>query len=291
MRATIEAFIVVVTFTILAAVCSPLSSSMSVDDLQFTVYLCNGDNEQINTITDEDTIITFDTETDATGTKYYMSSATVIKIAPASLYIESDSGTYNSFVTITGLKSYLAESGIRMTITNGDQHYSADLTKDNQFTSYFNNSDAYAVLDCNKPYSISMTTLGAIETTVPPEDITDISFTFTVHMAKGNHQVMFISQDEVVDAYKVMDGYKIDKLPSVSRTGYELKGWFLPDGREVTEEFVVTEDDADIIATAEWEKKDGLPIAIIIVISITAVSAIAGTTFFVIRKRRGDPAE
>jgi uncharacterized repeat protein (TIGR02543 family) len=178
-----------------------------------------------------------------------------------------------------------------MTITNGDQHYSADITKDNQFTSYFYNSAAYAVLDCNKPYSISMTTLGAVETTVPPEDINDITFTFTVHMAKGNHQIMFVSQDEVVEAYKVMDGYVIDKLPSVSRTGYDLKGWFLPDGREVTEGFVVTENDGDIIATAEWEENSALTVGLPMLAITIAEVLVGALALFLIMKKKGNSKE
>lgn len=263
-------------------------SAGSDDKFSFKVTLTDEDNKEIETSL-ENITITFDTVTTCDYVKYYMRVSTQITIPPTNLVVKSDSGTFNSFVTITGLKSYLAESGIRMTISNGDQQYSADLTNDNHFTSYFNNSDAYAVLECNKPYSISMTTLGTIETTVPPEDIAGISFTFTVHMAKGNHQVMFISQDEVVDAYKAMDGYVIDKLPSVSRAGYDFKGWFLPDGREVTEGFVITENDADIIATAEWEQKEGLPIAIIVTGSIIGLLVIGGAVFFVIKKRRGTP--
>ena len=282
------AFVAIIMIIAMMSSFSPSSYALSTEDLQFEVILQDGSGSKIDNEYLE-TTVSFDTVTDCTTIRYYLRTATIITIPPTNILIESDSGTFNSFVTITGLKSYLAESGIRMTISNGDQQYSADLTNDNKFTSYFNNSDAYAVLECNKPYSISMTTLGSIETTVPPEDINDISFTFTVHMAKGNHQVMFISQDEVVDAYKAMDGYVIDKLPSVSRAGYDFKGWFLPDGREVTEGFVITENDADIIATAEWEQKEGLPIAIIVTGSIIGLLVIGGAVFFVIKKRRGTP--
>ena len=282
--------ITIITAIVILSSVSPSSSALTVDDLQYEVVLQDESGAKI----DDgymNTKVMFDTSTDSISTKYYLRTATTLTIPPTNLYIQSDSGTFNSFVTITGLKSYLADSGIRMTITNGDQHYSADLTKENKYTSYFNNADAYAVLDCNKPYSISMTTLGAVETTVPPEDINDITFTFTVHMAKGNHQVMFISQDDVVEAYKVMDGYVIDKLPSISRTGYDLVGWFLPDGREVTEGFVITENDADIIATAEWKENDALTFGLPVVGIIIGELLVGMFIFFLIKKRRGNSGE
>ena len=211
-----------------------------------------------------DVKIFFDTHDTPNGTIYKLKAMLSIKTVPANIIISASGGLFKLAVSASGVGSFLEETGMRITINNGDDTYNADLKKNNNFSAEFRNGGNIAALDPNVNYAVSVTLIDSYESTVPPESVKDIRITFQAIASDGFHQVMFISQDETVESYMAFDNYVIEEVPSVSRSGYSFKGWYTLDGKEITNGYVISPNDGDIIAYAEWEKNENsiLPIAL-----------------------------
>lgn len=201
---------------------------------------------------------TCNTVTTISGTVFYLQAHRAISISSVNLLIESDTGEFNSYVTIEGLSSYLAESGIRVELSYDEQLFHADLTSTNNYKSYFiDQYESRAVLEPNIKYPITVRPLNDVSSTVVPETVSDVVMEFTVHMKDGFHQIVFISDGEIVSSYKLLDGQAILPLPVIERDGYTLDGWFTQDGKQIVEGYVVTSEDQDIISYAKWTPNGG----------------------------------
>ena len=211
-----------------------------------------------------DVVVFFDTYDTGYGTIFKLKAMLSIRTIPANLVINASGGLFKLAVSASGMGSFLDETGMRITINNGEDTYNADLRKNNNFSAEFRNGGNIAALDPNVNYSVSVCLIDSYESTVPPESVKDIKITFQAIASDGFHQVMFISQDEAVESYMAFDNYVIEEVPSVSRSGYSFKGWYTLDGKEITNGYVISPNDGDIIAYAEWEKNENsiLPIAL-----------------------------
>ena len=277
---------VLVFFTPALAGCSDADS----DDISyFDVKIVNNDGTEAEGILGHS--YTVDTVTDITGTTFILRANISLQAKPANLLIESPEGTFNCYVTVTGLSSYLEEAGIRVQLTDGEKTYNSDNSKATQFVStYFTDeNDSRAVLKPNVMYPLSIMTLDDVEHEAPPEKIEKVVVEFTAHLKEGMHQIAFFSEGEMVDAYKLADGQAIRPLPPApERSGYDFGGWFTKDGRAITEGYVVTEDDGDIIGYAKWTatpvSSDSFNWLILVIIGAVVVSMIIA---FLLVKRRG----
>lgn len=232
-----------------------------------------------------DVVIFFDTYNTPHGNIYKLKAMLSIRTIPANLIVEASGGLFKLGVIVNGADSFLKDTGMRITITNGEDSYSADLRDSNNFASEFRNGDNLAVLDPNINYSVSVSLIDSYESTVPPESVKDIKITFQATASEGYHQVIFISQDDTVESYMAFDGYVIEKTPSVSRQGYTFKGWFTPDGREISDGYVISPYDGDIIAIAEWEKNESSNIGLYVGIG-GGSALLVGLLLLVLLKRK-----
>ena len=229
-----------------------MAPTTSATDIEyFTINLVDDEGKDAPNVLEPS--YTCDTVTTIAGTTYYLQAHRAISVSSVNLLIESDSGEFNSYVTIYGLSSYLAGSGIRVELSYNEQTFHADLTADNTFTSYFiDQYDTRAILEPNIKYHITVRPLEDLSSNIPPETVEDVIMEFTAHMKDGFHQIVFISEGEIVSSYKLLDGQAILPLPAVERDGYTLDGWFTKDGKQIVEGYVVTADDQDIISYAKW---------------------------------------
>lgn len=211
-----------------------------------------------------------------------------LDLVPANVVIKSDSGRYNVSVRFDGLEQWLQDAVMDVTLTSGEKVFHALInSRDNH---YFLDGEALASFEPGKQYGLAITTTQGIISDIAPEDIHDIRITFNANLESGYHQVVFISEGEIIDTYVLPDNATISEIPSVSRSGYSFQGWFTPDGKEVTEGYVISPDEGDIIATAKWEA-DGSGGPNIIPITIGGVSLLllaTGFIIFFIKRRKED---
>ena len=208
--ASIVALVIALTLT---PILCDYSSADSPDISYFDVKIVNNDGTEAEGILAHS--YTVDTVTDITGTTFILRANISLQAKPANLLIESPEGTFNCYVTVTGLSSYLEDTGIRVQLKDEEKVYNSDNSKATQFVSnYFTDeNDSRAVLKPNVMYPMSIMTLDDVEHEAPPEKIEKVVIEFTAHLKEGMHQVAFFSEGEMVDAYKLADGQAIHPLP------------------------------------------------------------------------------
>lgn len=286
--------VVVAVGIVLALLLLPLSSEVAygekIED-SFSVKLTDADgNDLSDPLFGGSVVVYFDTYDSPDGTIYRLKAMLSIKTIPANLVINASGGLFRLAVSISGIESFLAETGMRITISNEDGTYEADLLSSNNYSNEFKNGANIAALDPNVNYSISVNLIDGYESAVPPESVSNIKITFQAIASDGFHQVMFISEDETVESYMAFDNYVIEKTPSVSRSGYTFKGWFTPDGREITDGYVISPNEGDIIAFAEWEKNDSNTIIYLAIGGGAGLLAV-GLLLFLLKRRNSGEAE
>ena len=231
----------------------------------FSLKLTDSDgNDLSDPLFGGDVTFFFDTYDIKHVTIYKLNAMISIRTVPANLIIHASGGLFRLAVSAKGMDSFIGQTGMRITITNEDNTFNADLTGENKYSTEFKNGENIAALDPNTNYAVSICLIDGYESTVPPESVTDVKITFQAIASDGFHQVMFISQDDVVESYMAFDNYVIEEVPSISRSGYSFKGWYTLDGKEINNGYVISPNDGDIIAYAEWEKNENsiLPIAL-----------------------------
>lgn len=266
----------------------------------FSIELKDEDNNSLEDPLFGNVIFYFDTYTDTHGTMYKMKAMQTIELVPSKLMITSEGGLFEVYVDIVGLKDYLASSGLRFTLSSTEETFHADLRSSNNYACAFKDeSNNIARFSPNVGYVLGASTLDNVDTPIAPQTITNIAITFRANVTDGFHQVTFISQTstndrEIIESYTVPDNYKIEEVPTVTRSGYNFKGWFTLDKEKIEPGFVVTSEMTDIIAYAEWDEipasesgggGDQFPYLIIAIIA----GCIIGTLLivFLFRKRRG----
>lgn len=257
-RAKTKMTIAVCIMSVMCIVCTLIDESKadSPDISYFDVKIVDNEGHDSPNILSHRYVV--DTITDNTGTTYILRAQISLQASPANVFIESDEGTFNCYVRVTGLSSSLKESGIRIQLTDGENEYKADLKQQNEFVSYLEGEgDSKMTLQPNTMYPMYIMTLEEASQQIPPEDVEDVVIEITAHLKDGMHQVAFFSEGEMVDAYKLADGQSIRPLPTVERDGYTFDGWFMQNGTPVEEGYVVTEQDGDIIAYARWTPVPG----------------------------------
>ena len=254
----------------------------------FSLRLTDSDgNDLSDPLFGGEVVIYFDTIDTPNGIIYRLKAMLSIKTIPANLLISAPAGTFKMAASATGFESFLEDTGMRITISDGEKDYSADLLKVNNYSSDFKEGTITGAFDPNINYAVSVNLINEYESPIPPEAVNDISLTFQASVAGGIHQVAFISEGEVVKSYLAFDGDVISDIPSVSRSGYSLQGWFTPDGREITEGYVISPDEGDIVAIASWEEKSSNT-AIYVAIGGGSGLLIAALLLLLLLKRRNE---
>ena len=279
--------VVAILFTVNVTVISDCSNAESIED-SFSLKLTDSEgNDLSNPLFGGDVTIFFDTYDTPNGTIYKLKAMLSIRTIPANLIIKASGGLFKLAVSAQGMGSFLTETGMRITITNDDNTYNADLRNSNNYSDEFRHDSNIAALDPNVNYSVSVSLIDGYESSIPPESVSNIKITFQAIASDGFHQVMFISQDETVESYMAFDNYVIEKVPDVSRSGYSFQGWFTPDGRQITDGYVISPNEGDIIAYAEWEKNESNNTIIYVGIGGGA-AAIAGLLLLLLLKKKRD---
>ena len=252
----------------------------------FSLKLTDSEGNDLSDPLFGDVTIFFDTINTHNLTIFKLKAMLAIKTIPAYLKVTSTGGLFKMTVSAEGAGSFLDDTGMRITITDSTNTFTADLTKNGGYLAEFKNGANVAALDPNVNYSVSANLINEYNSQVTPESVNNIKFTFQAIASEGFHQVIFMSQDDVVESYVAFDNYVINEVPSVSRSGYTFKGWFTPDGKEVTAGQVITSDDGDIIAIAKWEENEN---NIIVYIGVGGgVSAAAVLLLLLLKRRKSD---
>ena len=234
--------VILTLVALLTIIVSPVSHAEPSNISYFDVKIVDNEGQESTNILSHCYVV--DTITDITGTTYILRAQVSLQASPANILIESDEGTFNCYVRVTGLSSYLQEAGMRIQLTDGENEYNADLRQENEFISYLkDDGNSNMVLQPNTMYPMYIMTLDDVEHQAPPETVENVVIEITAHLKDGMHQVAFFSEGEMVDAYKLADGQSIRPLPTVERDGYTFDGWFMQNGTPVEEGYVVTEQD------------------------------------------------
>lgn len=255
---------------------------------QFTLKLLDSDGHDLSDpLFGGEVIIYFDTISTDNGVIYKLKAMLSIKTIPANLVIESTGGLFTLSAKVSGIDSFLNDTGMRITIVNSEDAYCVDLTKSNNFSDDFKHGSNLAALGPNTYYAVSFNLIDGYDSTVAPEDVKDITITFQATASEGFHQVMFISQDETIESYMAFDNYVIEEVPSVSRSGYSFLGWQTPDGKEIAPGYVISSNDGDIIAYAQWEKNESNSYLIpVIGGTMGLLAVVAAIVVFALKKKK-----
>ena len=255
----------------------------------FSIKLTDSEGNDLSDPLFGDVTIFFDTYTTEYGTIYKLKAMLSIKTVPANILITSTGGLFKLAVAATGVEgSLVEETGLRFTLTNGEDTFNADLKKSNNYSTDFRNGANIATLNPNVNYGVSASLIEGYDSTVEPGDMKNAKITFQAIVADGMHQVMFISEENTIESYMAFDNYVIEKVPTVSRGGYTFKGWFTPDGREIADGYVISKNEGDILAFAQWEKNDD---SMMLYLGIGGSSIAALLLLLLFLKRRKDDAE
>ena len=280
-------YIAIIVFMTIPVVFLPLQipgSNAESAQNAFELKLLNETNNDLTDPLFSNVSYHFDTICNSNGTIYRMKAMFTLDIVPARLVIISEAGLYNVDMKITGLTSWAAGASLKFTLTSDDNTYSAILTQGNNFNQSFKDEDGLAKIQPNEEFVISACVIeNNVETTVPPESLTDIEITFEANLSDGSHQVMFISEGEILQSYIVPDDYMIQTVPTPNdRTDYAFINWSTEDGRVISPGFTVTSNDGDIIAYAKWDYIGADPTSTVYPIVSIIVAAIIATLLLVI---------
>ena len=284
-----SARLIVITFAFLLtmSVMLPVSDDSrgaSFED-SFSLKLMDSEGRDLSDPLFGNVTIFFDTIDTEHGTIYKLKAMLSIRTIPANLLITSSGGLFRLAVTASGLGSFIDSTGMRITITDSSNVFTADLKSESGYSAEFKNGANTAALDPNVNYSVSISLIDGYDSLVPPESISSIKITFQAIASEGFHQVMFISQDETIESYMAFDNYVIEEVPSVSRSGYAFKGWYTADGKEITDGYIISKDDGDIIAFANWEKEEGSGIMLYIA-GGGGAAGLAALLLFALKKKK-----
>ena len=223
--------------------------SASQDDGKFSIDLIDDDGNVITGNLTGGSPLSFDTDSDHNGTRYRLKTSAVIDTVPANLMIKAQNGRYSVSVTASDMSFFLLDSGLRISFGSG---YTAELDRSNEFRSDVLTAGKDAVFEPNVMYPIAMSTIHGVDTLIEPGTAESVTFTFTATVSEGYHHITFMSCDRVVDTRILKDGDTV-VLPSLRGSIiYEVGGWYTSDGTELKNGHILTQDDGDIIATAEW---------------------------------------
>lgn len=251
----------------------------------FSLTLLDSNGNDLSDPLFGDVTVFFDTLNINNYTVFKLKAMLAIKTIPAHLMISSSGGLFKATVKIEGINSFLNDTGIRISLSNSTDTFVADVIKDNTFVEFKNGSNI-ATLDPNTNYAVSVNLINGYDSSTAPESINNIKITFQAIASEGFHQVVFISQDKTIESFMAFDNYVINEVPSVSRHGYSFLGWFTPDGKEITDGYVISPNDGDIIAIAEWEKEEGSNI--ILYVGVAGGICAAFLLLLLLLKRRKD---
>ena len=256
-------------------------------DGNFSIDILDGNKKKIETIID-DAAIYYDTETCASKTIFRMKSTCTIDTIPSYIYISSNSGLFNVEVSTDGLNSYLKESGLEMTLKSETETFVNHIDPLTNTPDFFMFNDDKAELSPNTMYRISISTWReATPSEIVPEDMDNVTITFTASIAKGFHQVTFFNDGEALLSYKVRDGEAITQFPTnLTHANGTFKGWFTPEGVQIYDGYIVTPEDQDIIANATWEESNNTLLYIILGLIVTGIAASAFIVFM--KKKKGN---
>lgn len=268
------------------------SADDSIVHNSFELKLFNDSNDDLTDPLFSNVTYYYDTYTNAQGTIYKMKARFTLNIVPSKLMITSNDGEYSISVKVDGLTSWAGDAGLKIGLNSDDTELNAYLTNNNGFSMTFkDNNNMNARVQPNICYTLSASTIYEdVETTVEPETIENISITFEATLSDGLHQIIYISQGQTIETYKVTDGYVIESVPQPDeRTDYLFGGWFTENGREVSPGFTVTSEDGDIISYAKWDYigvEPSIPIIPIIGIIVGAIIAAIVIAIVIYKRKR-----
>ena len=277
---------ILIVLVITSIIPSTFTSAESQEEA-FSLKLTDANGNDLRDPLFGDVTIYFDTYDTPEGTIYKLKAMLSIKTIPANIRITSTGGLFKLSVSATGAGSFLEETGMRFTVIGGDDSLSADLRKENQYSDEFKNGANSVIIQPNLDYAVSANLIDEYESVVVPESVNNIKITFQAEATDGFHEVAFISEGQIIESYLVFDNGIIDHVPQVSRNGYSFKGWFTPDGREITAGYVISPNEGDIIAVAEWEYIGNNNMIYIAGVGGGAAAA-ALLLLLLLKKRKGD---
>ena len=258
----------------------------------YDIYLTDDNGNELTDPLFNNVVFYFDTYTHPDSTvEYRLIAMVTIQTVPANVYIQSNGGQFEIDVDIEGLTSFLADTGIIITLQSGDDKYDAKLNSTNSYHSKFKDGIGSALFDPNTYYKLSITTDDAFSSDIPPQSIQNIEITFHAVTAQGYHLVAFESQGELIESYVAPDNYVIDELPSISRSGYSLEGWYTDQGVKVEEGYQISPEEGDIYAKARWEESNSFNIIPIIIGSGIGLTAVAGIILFAVKRKKEQAPE
>lgn len=261
---------------------------------QFSLLLTDENGNDLSDPIFGKVIVYFDSFDSQYGTIYKLKAMISIQKIPGYVTIKSDiDGLFKLSTSAVNMDSFLTETGMRITITSDDDIYHADLRSSNNYSAdYKADTDTIASLEPNVKYHVSVSLLDEYESSVAPENVENITITFQATIADGFHQVAFISEGSTIESYMAPDGYVIEHVPEISRSGYSFKGWFTPDRKEVTDGYTISSNEGDIFAYAEWEpNSEDFPIAIAIVGGIITALVVASIIILALKKKKNGATE
>ena len=245
----------VALLTILAPMVTADVSSAEPD---FEIYIVDVNGNAITTPLISNSMIPFNTETTPSGVRYVLETGVPIDSQPAYFVIRSSEDLehhlFRVSVKMEGLASWMDYYGIRVC---SDDNSTADLRIGNSYDAVFLENERVKTFEFNKMYGISFATLSGSQSMTVPGSMGGIKITLTAEIIPGCHNIYLISDHEtgepkVIEKRALYEYEPLGPLPQLEYEGNTFEGWYDSNGKEVTENTLVSELPSDNI-TAKWE--------------------------------------
>ena len=240
----------VILFSVILSDCSSADG-----DERFRVDLENADGGPLTGPIIDDAYFSFDTMTRPDGVYYELDSGVPIDSTPAYFTVRAVPGADRILYRITvGMENasgtWMEHYGIRV-LTDGGCY--ADLTKENNFQSYFLKNGEITAFGCDTRYSISLVTIGGSQKDVVPGHIENIRIFVEATPTPGYHEIEFVTLGEVIETRYLKDTDELGPLPVPERSGFFFEGWYDSEGTRVNARTVVSEMSSDVLE-AKWSE-------------------------------------
>jgi len=247
----------VALLTILAPIVYADASSAE-PDFEFDIYLVDAKGNVITSPLISDYQFQFSTLTTPEGTKYILETGVPIDSQPAFFVIKSDQDLghklFRVSVKMEGLAAWMDYYGIRAC---SDDNSTADLRIGNSYDAAFMENGKVKPFEFDTMYALSFATLDGAQSETVPGSMGDIRITLTAEIIPGCHNIFFYSDHEtgvpkVIEKRALYENEPLGPLPQLVYEGNTFEGWLDSNGKEVTENTLVSELPSDDL-TAKWE--------------------------------------
>ncbi len=228
------------------------AEELSADD--YSIEILNEDGSKLDPNTPMiKKLLEFVTYTDEHGTRYYLEKETQLTEKTFYLRINAQSGTFHVTASVPSadISGSLHKAGLKLSLANGEDEFSAVLDTNDNFDSIFSEDENTAIFKPNILYKITIVTAHGIDGDSQVEKTPEFTLRFETTPI-DSYVVVFDDDGEIIETRMVEKDTAIGKLPTPpARAGAEFQGWFDKNDKKWKESDIVSDN---MILHSKWAR-------------------------------------